>query len=216
MSGYGAVEELFGFGLRHRGAAEAGADGIDEDEVSEVEPCAGIVHEIGGIGGAVAFVAGVQMLGADGAEVQIDGGCAGTAIEGEGDRPVVAFHGVGGDHHFAGDFAVVVAHGKRANGDGVVQGLAVELDGLLDVRLGGQRGQAVLSSAGFGGGLVFIGRWGWRLVGLRQSMHRGDRKAQKSDTREERGARRSSSRCAEAHCINIHGRSRALATIRVR
>ena len=83
--GVGGVELLLGFVGGDQGAAEAGADGVDEDEVGEVEPGAGIVGEGGGVGGTVAFVAECDVLGADGAEVEIDGGGAGAAVEGEGD-----------------------------------------------------------------------------------------------------------------------------------
>ena len=41
----GAVEELLRLGLGHQRAAEAGADRIDKDQVGEVEPCAGVVHQ---------------------------------------------------------------------------------------------------------------------------------------------------------------------------
>ena len=96
--GLGAVEELLGLGFRDGGAAESGADGVDEDEVGEVEPGAGIVDQRGGIGGAVAFVSDAfKMLGADGAEVEIDRRSSGASIEGEGDGTVGAFDGVGGE-----------------------------------------------------------------------------------------------------------------------
>ena len=191
--GFGAVEELFGFGLRHLGSAEAGADGIDEDEVGEVEPCAGVVDEIGGVGGAVAFVAGVEVLGADGAEVQIDRGCAGTAVEGEGDRPVRAFHGVGGDDHLAGDFAVAVAHGKRTDGDGVVQGLAVELDGLLRRAPRGAAAAGGFVVGGFWSGLVFIGMMAAGALSACATGAQVRSQGTKERTREERDARGSSS-----------------------
>ena len=188
MSGSVRVEELFGVGFGHHGAAEAGADGIDEDEVGEVEPRAGIVDEIGGVGGAVALVAGIKMLGADGAEVQIDRGRAGTAVEGEGDWTIRAFDRVGGDNHFAGDLAVAVAHGQRADGDGVVQRLAVELDGLL---------RRVLREAAAAG--PFCRRPVWRraclyrlrLAPCRPAPQRAQVRSQgtKARTPEERGAR---------------------------
>src|SRR5580704_12712346 len=80
--GLGAVEELFGVGFRHRRGAESGADRVDEDEVGEVEPCAGVVDEPDGIGGTVTFVAyAFNMLRTDSAEVAVDRRCAEAYVD---------------------------------------------------------------------------------------------------------------------------------------
>ena len=151
--GRGAEEELFAFRFGDAGAAEAGADGVNEDQIGEVEPGAGIVGEHGGIGGTVALVADGQMLGADGAEVEIDAGRAGTAIEGEGDGTIVAFNGVGGDDDLAGSLAVGVAHRQGAYGGGVMQGFAIQLNRLRHMSVRGKRRQGVF----VGSGLVCCG-----------------------------------------------------------
>ena len=90
------------------------------------------------IGRTVAFVAGVHVLGADGAEIQIHARCAGTAVERKRHGPVLAFDGVGRSHYLAGDFAILVAHRQRAHRHGVLERLAIELHLLRDVRIGGQ------------------------------------------------------------------------------
>ncbi len=129
--GRGAVEELLGFVLGDERAAEAGSDGIDENQIGEVEPGSGIVGERGRIGGAVSFIAGSEMLRADGSEVEEDRRCAGAAVDGEGYGAVCAVDGVGGVNDLPSLLAVAVADGQRADGDGVMQRLAVQLNALL-------------------------------------------------------------------------------------
>ena len=135
----GGVEEFFAFVVGDEGLGEAGADGVDEDEVGEVEPGAGVVGEGGGVGGGVAGVAEGDVLGADGAEVEEAGGGAGAAVEGEHHGAVVcAVEGIGGVDDFGGGLAVLALHGDGADGGGVVEGLAVDGDGLFDGLVGGE------------------------------------------------------------------------------
>ena len=80
------------------------------------------------------------MFGADGAEVEEAGGGAGTAVEGEHHGAVVCpIEGVGGVDDFGGGLAVLALHGDGADGGGVVEGLAVDGDGLLDGFVGRER-----------------------------------------------------------------------------
>src|SRR5699024_3975066 len=89
----GTVEQLGGLFLVHQGTAETGADGVDEDQVGEVQPGAGVVFQRGRIGGGVALVAEFHRLRADGAEVEVHRGRAGTTVECERHRAVFAGDG---------------------------------------------------------------------------------------------------------------------------
>ena len=148
----GGEEEFFAFVVGDEGLGEAGADGVDEDEVGEVEPGAGVVGEGGGVGGAVASVAEGDMLGADGSEVEEAGGRARAAVEGEHHGAVVcAVEGISRVDDFSGGLAVFALHGDGADGGGVVEGLAVDGDGLFDGLVGGEW---------VGEGLGVFGRFG--------------------------------------------------------
>ena len=149
--GVGGVELLFGFFGRDQRTAEPGADGIDEDEVGEVEPGAGIIEQAGGIRRAVAFVAELDVLGTDCAQVEIDGRSARAAVEGKSYGAVLALHGVGGEDYVARFFAFVI-DGKGSDGRLILEGFAVQLDALRGVRVGGQ------GRLFFGGLIVFFRR----------------------------------------------------------
>ncbi len=106
--------------------------GVDEHQVGEVEPGAGVVDQAGGIRRAVALGAELHPLGPDGAEVQVDGGGAGPAVEGEGHGTVGvlrAIEDVGGEHHLGDLLALLVAHRQRADRSGVVERLAGDVRG---------------------------------------------------------------------------------------
>ena len=85
----GTEKLLLGFVRRDLRTAEAGADGIDEDQVGEAEPGAGIVGELRGIGGAVALSPNSDAWGRwrRGSERRRG---AGPTVEGESDRTVWA------------------------------------------------------------------------------------------------------------------------------
>src|SRR5581483_4804847 len=139
----GAVEELLRFGFRNERAAEAGADGINKNEVGEVEPRARIIDQRGRIGRTIAFVADAfKVLGADGPEVKVDRRSPGTAVKGECDGTIRSFDGVCGKDDFACLFAVLVANGQRPDSGGVAQRLPVQLDALFYVRIRRKRRQA--------------------------------------------------------------------------
>ena len=82
-----------------------------------------------------------EMLRADGSEVKEDRRCAGASVDGEGYRAVCSVDGVGGVNDLPSLLAFAVADGQRADGDGVMQRLAVQLNALLHVRVGRQRRQ---------------------------------------------------------------------------
>ena len=134
----GAVEELLGLVFRDEGAGEAGANGIDEDDIGEVEPGAGIVGEGGRVRGALAFGSKANAFGTDGAKVEVDRSRAGTAVEGEGDGTIWTVHRVGGEDHLTGGLAGVVLDREGADGGCVLEGLAFKLYGLGDVGVGRQ------------------------------------------------------------------------------
>ncbi len=117
-------------------AAIAGAHGIDEYEVGEVEPARIVVDQPGR--GALHLTLGRHLdgLGAEGAEMQIGRRRARSAIEHEGDRPLgVARLARIGDIEDRGErLAVGVAHGKRPGGGSIMQALAGEVDGVLGAR----------------------------------------------------------------------------------
>ena len=173
----------------------------------EIEPGAGVVLEYRRVGWAVAFVARVEMLGAEGAEVQIDAGRAGSAVEGEGHRAVVAFDRVGGDDDVASNFAILVARGQGADGHGVLQRLSAELDGLLRVGFGRQGRQCSFVGRGT---LVaergFVSRGG-SLVGLRDDADSGTSKT-KERGRKDREALGDRLHTENAHLNKIQGPQR--------
>ena len=163
------VEQFLGLGFGHGCPAESRPDRIDEHEVGEIQPRAWIVHRNRGVRRTVALVAHLQMLGSESAEVQIDGRSARSAVQGECDRTVFALHCVGGQNHLAGYLAVLVAYGKRAHGDRILERLAVQLHRLLHMRIWRQRGHRRLVVRGrFFRGRSLVG--GRRFsVGLRPS-----------------------------------------------
>ena len=141
---------VLGFG----GAAVAGADGVDEDEVGFVEEAGFVVDELVGGREGEAGVLEFDAFGAEEAEVEPDGGGTGAAVEGEGEGALGGFggigffFGVGNVEDFGGGFAFGVYESEGTGGGGVVDFLAVDGDGML----GGFRG------IGFGfvvGGFVF-------------------------------------------------------------
>ena len=158
----GRVELNLGFDRRNQRPAVTGADRIDEHQVGEIQPRTRIVGQLRRIRRAVSLHAELEVLGADGAEIQKDGGRARTAIQRERDRPVLALHGVRGQDHLRNLLAVVVDR-QRAHGDRVVQRLAIELNALRHMRVGGQRSFLVGGfypcpslSAGAGGGAGLV------------------------------------------------------------
>ena len=111
------------------GVAEAGADGIDEDDVGDVEQAVGIVDDrigrtavVGGVGGDR------HPARAEGAHVQPDRARAGTAVEQEGDRPVgvARLADIGGREDRGPRGAVLGAQEGLARGRGVGDALAAE------------------------------------------------------------------------------------------
>ena len=106
--------------------------------IGEAEPGAGVVFEGGGVRGALAFGTEVDALGADGAEVEIDGGGAGAAVEGEGDGPIGLVDDVAGVDHLGDGFVFRILDWQGSDRGGVLDGLAVLLDGLGDVSVGGE------------------------------------------------------------------------------
>ncbi len=147
---------------------------IDKNQVGEVQPRALVIGEDAGVRRAVALVAGVHMPGPDGAEIQIDAGRAGPAVKRKRNRTVLAFHGVGRGHHLAGHLAVLVAHRQGAHGNGVLERLAVELDLLLHVGIGGERWERGLLGGRFFSAALLTGSGG--LVSLRPGGSRGESK----------------------------------------
>ena len=141
---------VLGFG----GAAVAGADGVDEDEVGFVEEAGFVVDELVGGREGEAVVLEFDAFGAEEAEVEPDGGGAGAAVEGEGEGALGGFGGIGfffgvGDvEDLGGGFAFGVFEGEGAGGGGVVDFLAVDGDGVLGGDGGGGFGFVV-------GGFVF-------------------------------------------------------------
>ncbi len=165
--GIGSVETLAGvFAVD---AAEAGAGGVDEDEVAGVEKAVFVGDDL--VGRAF-LVRGIlredQALGAEGAHVEIHRGAAGTAVVEEGDGAILRgiFLEVGGVEDARGGGAIFGLGGHVDGGVGQV--FAVEADhGVL--RIGGADGEgsgdgAVVDSCAadfdraFGGGV-------WRNVG---------------------------------------------------
>src|SRR6185436_1690850 len=77
-----------------RGTGIAGADGIDEDHVGEVQPGIFVVDPAIGRRGDLAVFEELDPLWPGGAHVQPNGGRAGAAVEDEGDGTIVAVGGV--------------------------------------------------------------------------------------------------------------------------
>ena len=150
--GIGAVKLFLALVRRDQRSTVTGADRVDEHQVGEIQPRTRIVGQLRRVGRTVSLHAELEVLGADGAEIQIDGSRARTAIQREGDGPILAFHGVRGKDHLA-NLLVVIVDRQRAYGDRVVERFAFELHGLRHVRVGGQRSWLV-------GGFIFVFRIG--------------------------------------------------------
>lgn len=124
---------ILGFG----GSAVAGADGVDEDEVGFVEEAGFVVDELVGGRESEAVVLEFDAFGAEKAEVEPDGGGAGAAVEGKGERAfgseggVSFFFGVGDVEDLGGGFAFGVFESDGACGGGVVDFLAVDGDAVF-------------------------------------------------------------------------------------
>ena len=132
------VEVLLGFVLRNLRIAEAGAHRVDEHQVREVEPGARIVDRRRGIRWAVALGTELHPLRTDRAEIQVDGCCAGTAVQREGHRPVGSRHGVGGEHDAGNGLALLVEHRERADGGIVLELATIEHHRLANALVGGK------------------------------------------------------------------------------
>lgn len=135
---------VLGFG----GAAVTCADGVDEDEIGFVQEAGLVVDELVRGREGEAVVLEFDAFGAEETEVEPDGGGAGAAVEGEGERAfgseggIGFFFGVGDVEDFGGGFAFGVFESDGACGGGVVDFLAVD-------------GDAVFSGDG-GSGLGFV------------------------------------------------------------
>jgi hypothetical protein len=152
--GIGSVELLLGLDRRNQRPAVTGSYGIDEHQVGEIQPRARIVGQLRRIRRAVSLHAELDALRADGAQIQKDGGRARTAVQREGDRPVLTLHGVRGEDHLARLLAAFIDR-QRAHGNRVMERFAVELNALRNMRIRGQRSLLVA-------GLLLILRVGGR------------------------------------------------------
>ena len=97
-------------------------------------------------------------------KIQIDGSRTRAAVQREGDRPVLALHGVRGADHFARLLAAV-ENRHRAHRDRVMERLSIQLHGLRDMRFRRQRsfllGRLIfvlrVGGRGWSGRLAFLG-----------------------------------------------------------
>ena len=149
------------------GAAEAGGDGVDEDEVGEVSRRGiFVIDEAEGGLGRVAFGAHIDAAGAEGAEVEPDGRGTGAAVEHEGNGALGflrgAGAGVGGEEDAGAGFAFLLLEDHGAGDGGVGELLAVNGDAVLGGgdfvhgRGGGER-RVFGRCAWFGGGFLLLG-----------------------------------------------------------
>src|SRR5262249_24114219 len=131
--------ELVGVGALY-GTGVAGRDGVDEDQVGDIEPGKLVVDELvrrrgdGGLAGVFIGVGEVHAPGADAAQVQPDRGGAGAAVEAVDDRAGGGLDGIGagvrkprvGREEDVGlGFAFVIGLIEVAGGRGVLDELAV-------------------------------------------------------------------------------------------
>ena len=152
--GVAAHVEIGVGGLRLDGAAPAGGERIDEDEIGEGEPGVRIVDELRR-GAVVAVRAELDNARTGEAEMQIRGRGAGPAVEREGDRArraVGALRDIGGVEHRADFLAGLVVERKRSGGRGVGErALVGQRDGFFGDRVRGQQAQHALRVGGLRG-----------------------------------------------------------------
>jgi hypothetical protein len=126
--------EIFIFGLAN-GAAEAGSDGIDKDEIGFVEQAIGIVDEFEGRRRRGAGVSGDDAARPEGSHVQPDGRRSGAAVVDEGDGTLAHIldvaAGIGNGENAGGRFAFVVLDEGSGSGGLVGDGLGSDLDGVV-------------------------------------------------------------------------------------
>jgi len=109
------------------------------------------------------------------AEVEIHRRRTRTAVQGEGHRSIGAVDRVGREHDVARFLPVCAVHRQRAHGGGVAQGVAIELDRLVDVCVGGERRLRISRRSLFGRG----GRRGRRgLLGEGATGKNGNQKSE--------------------------------------
>ena len=109
-------------GLGIGGAAEAGADGVDQHEIALVEQRVGIVFHAIGRGRHEAIGLEHDAFRPERSHVQPDRSRAGAAVEGKSERPlggVLAVERVGDVEHFGFDLAIA-ALDREASGGGCV------------------------------------------------------------------------------------------------
>ena len=130
------------------GAAPAGADRIDEDEVGEGEPGVGIVVQLG-VRRVASAGAEIEDAGAGEAEMQEGGGRAGAAVEHEGQRAIGAavFPDIGGVEDLGTLFARLVKEGERAGGRRIGEPAVPGIDRMLGDRVGRQQPQDIAAAA---------------------------------------------------------------------
>ena len=118
------------------GAAIAGADRIDEDEIRHVEPCARIVDEPRWRTFDLAVVVGLDHARADAAEMEIGRGRARAAVEDEGDGAlgVEGIARIGDIEDVGRTLAVAAGEGDGPGFGRVAEQLAVDRDGVMGDR----------------------------------------------------------------------------------
>jgi len=198
--------ELGGFGVAF-GAGVSGGDGVDEDEVGDIEDGVGVLDGAGRWGeGLGAVGGGGDEAGAEGAEVEPDGGGAGAAVEGEDDGAVLGLVDAGADltdvEHVGPRVALGVLELELGGGDGVVDDLAGDGDGAF---LDDDLFLVVL------GGLFLLLLFG---VGFFVVLGGGERDAEGEEEGEEEGEGQGEGQEGDAHesvgCsrlgVNVYGR----------
>ena len=148
-----------------RGAGVAGAHGVDDHEVRQVQQGVLVVRQTGRQGEGVAVVVHVDAPWPQAAHVQKHAARARPAVEGEGDRPcggiLRAVQRVGREEDLAGLPAGLKGH--RSGGGRVGQFLPLDASGVL-------RGDEVVLR--HLGGLGRVGRFGRRRGFLREAGQR--------------------------------------------
>jgi hypothetical protein len=175
--GIGVDVVVLGRIVGFHGAAPAGADRVDQHEVGEVEPAVRIVDQLGA-GPVIALRPEIDDPRSDEPEMQ-KGRCrARSAVEGKGQRPVLAavlLH-VGGIEDRGGLCPILAEHVERPGGSGVGKLLSADRRLVLCHGIVWQQFQNALAATGLWARGLVGGRRaaaGCRGIALRMRQSRG-------------------------------------------
>ncbi len=208
------AEKLFArLVVRDGRPAVAALDGIDEDEVGEVEPGVGVVDHLAGGEGELAAVAVIEHAGSERADLQISRARAGSAVEGDGDRAARfgrAAEPVGDIEDLCRALALVVGERDRAGGRGIGDVATVEPDRMRGDRVRGQgvRRRLALRLGPASAGALLLDRRRRLVVCGTLRIRKGKIEAEGEERGKQRDRQRATGHEISLSLCHIQGRSR--------